>query len=615
MTETATQFLGQPVDYIVMLAYFTAIVLFGIYFTRYTHSTKDFFFGGQRFAWWLIAFSGIATTVGSYSFVKYSDVGFEYGLSSTQSYLNDWFWMPILLLVWLPIIYYQRLTSVPEYFDRRFGRASRVAATCIVLMYLIAYIGVNLFTLGQVFESLLGWHVIVGAVVTAAAVTIYVVAGGQTSVIMTDLAQGIILLIVGLGILLAGVWHFGGFGNFWGVLPETHKYAFSDLTAPPKFSALGIYMQDGVINTGAFVLMNQGMIMRFLSLKSVKDAQKMAVCWILILAPLAAIATGGAGWIAKALVQNGELETTSKEAFVRATHFLCAPGVFGFVLAALTAALMSTADTLINAVSAVFVNDIWKPFIQPNADDQRLLRVARVASIGAALVGSAFVFVYVAAYDSIYQAHAMVTASIPAPMVVAVFLGMLWRRYTPTACLVTLVGGSAAIALSFLPGLDDLLIGPFSFGMGPDSYKFMRALYGLVVCGFLGIVVTLFTKPKTAAELAGLVTGTELDAMRKYKGGEVNRKPGKKARLRLVVDVELSGPDLAIVPQSALDTMAATPGDLLYACDTRWWFGGLRSVHLKAGDAGGADVIRMSPEAADTAHFQTGQEILVEKIM
>ena len=132
MNEVATQRLGEPIDYIVILVYFLGVVGFGMYFSRYTRSTKDFFFGGQRFAWWLIAFSGIATTVGSYSFVKYSDVGFKYGVSSTQTYLNDWFWMPILMLVWLPIIYYQRVVSVPEYFERRFGRASRVAATVLL---------------------------------------------------------------------------------------------------------------------------------------------------------------------------------------------------------------------------------------------------------------------------------------------------------------------------------------------------------------------------------------------------------------------------------------------------------------------------------------------------
>ena len=131
-------FMGTRLDLIVVFAYFAAIVGFGTYFARYTRTTKDFFYGGQRFAWWLIAFSCIATTVGSYSFQKYSEQGFAYGISSSQTYLNDWYWMSILLLIWLPIIYYQRLNSIPEYFERRFGPVSRGFATVIILLYLAA---------------------------------------------------------------------------------------------------------------------------------------------------------------------------------------------------------------------------------------------------------------------------------------------------------------------------------------------------------------------------------------------------------------------------------------------------------------------------------------------
>ncbi len=358
--------IGRNLDYAVMIGYFVAILAFGMYFSRYT-TTKEFFFGGQRFSWWLIAFSCIATVVGSYSFIKYSEVGFKYGISSTQSYLNDWFWIPILVLIWIPIIYYNKITSVPEYLEARFDQKTRVAATFIILFYIIGYIGINLFTLGRTLQTLLGWRVMTGAAVTAVAVALYVYAGGQTAVIMTDLVQGLILLIAGLGLFAGAIYHFGGFGDFWALLPRGHKYAFSDFNGPPDFSFIGIYVQDGLANTGALMLMNQGFIMRFLSLRSVKDSRRMVVCWILVLGPLAAIATSCGGWIARALVNNGELATEASDSFVKAANFLCAPGVFGFVLAALTAALMSTADSLINAVSAIFVNDIWRPYVKPGS--------------------------------------------------------------------------------------------------------------------------------------------------------------------------------------------------------------------------------------------------------
>ena len=606
----AAQFIGTTLDYVVILTYFVAVLGFGLYFGRYTASTKDFFFGGQRFSWWLIAFSCVATTVGSYSFIKYSTVGFQHGISSTQTYLNDWYWVPILVIIWIPIIYYKKILSIPEYLEARFDKRTRIAATFIIMIYIIGYIGINLVTLGKAMHTLLGWDIMTGAFITAIAVALYVYSGGQTAIIMTDLVQGIILLVAGLGLFIAAIVHFGGFYNFWALLPEGHKYAFSQFDNPADFSFIGIFTQDAVANTGAVMLMHQGFIMRFLSLKSVRDARKMAICWILLLAPLAAVATSCGGWIAKALVNNGELETAPADAFVKAAHFLCSPGIFGFVLAALTAALMSTADTLINAVSAIFVNDVWRQHIKPNGSDKQNLLVARISSLVAAGLGLALVPIYM--NDTIYGAHAMFTAAVTPPVVTAIFLGLLWKRYTPTAAFVTICGGALLIILSFI--WPNQLIGPFDFGMGPNSYKFMRSLFGLTAAGSLGIVTTLITQPKPLAQIKGLVAGTQLDAMYSFKGSPPNRRPGKKARV--VVEIDSTLPEnQAILPQSALDIMAADPGDLLYASHQRWWYGGLRSVHIKAGPPGNDNSIRLSPEDAATAHFTNGQTVVVEKIM
>jgi len=101
---------GPPINkvifYGVIIAYFTVVLGLGALFSTQTRTTKDFFFSGQRFSAWLIAFSCVATVIGSYSFVKYSAVGFRYGLSSTMTYLNDWFLAPLFLLGWMPIIYF-----------------------------------------------------------------------------------------------------------------------------------------------------------------------------------------------------------------------------------------------------------------------------------------------------------------------------------------------------------------------------------------------------------------------------------------------------------------------------------------------------------------------------
>lgn len=626
--------IGTPLDLGIMVIYFIAVVGFGVYFGKYSSTTKDFYFGGQRFAWWLIAFSGIATTVGSYSFIKYSSAGYKYGLSSAQTYLNDWYWMPILLFLWLPVIYFNRIQSVPEYFERRFGRPARIAATLFILLYLITYVGINLLTLGTALHTLLGWNVVVGASVAALTVTAYVMAGGQTSVIMTDLVQGVTLLVVGLGVFFVGVAHLGGFINFWELMPLSHRYLTSEFNKPDNFSFIGIFAQDGLANTGAFVLMNQGMIMRFLSIRSVNDARKMAIFWILILYPLAAITVSGGGWIAKALIMDGQLQFGEgqgpDDAFVLAADFLFAPGIFGFVLAALMAALMSSADTLISAVSSIFVNDIYRPYIKPKAADKHYLKIARTTSLAVALIGLALVPIY-DNFATIYQAHAFITASIPPPVVMSILLGLLWKRFNLPGAVAALVGGGLLTLLSIFPPFDHLLLAPFSFGMGEGSYKFTRALFGLVVSGTLGVIVASLTRPQSLDSIRGLINGTQLDAMLFFKGSAINRVPGKTVYASLVTNDALTlapQDDLTALDEreheevrltpAAMEKLAAEEGDLLYVCDRRWWFGGLRSIHTKAGppllDGAEDTTIQVSPEARERGHFTEGARVYVEKV-
>lgn len=604
--------IGTTLDVAVLIIYFVCVVGFGLLFGRYSTTTKDFYLGGQRFAWWVIAFSATATTVGSYSFVKYSEAGFTYGISSSQTYLNDWFWMPILLLIWLPIIYYQRIVSVPQYFEMRFGRGARAVATAIILIYLVGYVGINLLTLGVALQTMIGLNVYTGATLACVAVTFYIFAGGQTSVIMTDLVQGITLLVVGVGIFLAGVAHVGGFVDWWALMPESHRYVFSEFNRPDKFSFIGIYGQDGLANSGAFVLMNQGMIMRFLAMRSVKDGQKMAVCWILILSPLAAITVSGGGWVARALVENGELEAKAQDAFILAAHFLCGPGMFGFVLAALMAALMSTADTLINASSAVFVNDIYRPYVKKEATDKHYLKVARISSLAVAAIGLALVPVFQG--DTVYQAHAKFTAAITPPIVMAILFGILWKRFNAPGALATLLGGGALVFLSTIAPFDAFFLKHLSFGMSSDSYGFTRALFGLIASGALGVVVSLCTRPQPLERIAGLVTGTQLTAMERFKGGKLNRRDGETVYLTVQGDTSVTGHDEVVLSPSLLEKLAAEPGDLLYICDRRWWLGGLHSTHVKAGESSPGDTARMCPERMAAAHMKDGNRVYIEKL-
>jgi len=488
--------------------------------------------------------------------------------------------MSFLLLGWLPILYFNRFLSVPDYFRKRFDDRTGIMATIIVLMYMVGYIGINLYTMGVALNAMLGTDIFVAVVIVAVICAFYVTVGGQTSVIMTDLAQGVILLIAGLLLFVLGVGALGGWGEFWAGLPLLHRFPLARFNEPQAFNFVGIFWQDGISNTFALYMMNQGFILRFLSLKSVNETRKSFLALILILMPLAAFAVSNAGWLGQSMVSHGMLpaDVDPNGVFVEVAGRICRPGVFGFVMAALTAALMSTIDTLINAVSAVAVNDVYRPYIRTGASDRHYLGVARGVSVGAAMLGLALVPVF-ASFNSIYVAHGAFTASVTPAMVVAIVLAMYWRRFSATAAFWTLLGGSILVALSIL---FPVLVTPFSHGVDPEGgFKYTRALYGLVGSGFIALLVTLFTKGKRSGELEGLVVGTLDKAKERYKGG--NPSEGEGARVECVLRVEDFG-DGAIVGRGLAELLEVEVGDIVYLSDARWWLGGLRSVHTKVAD-------------------------------
>lgn len=610
------EILGTPLDYTVMISYFVLIVAFGTFFARYTRTTKEFFLGGQRFPWWIISFSCVATLVGSYSFIKYASVGYLYGFSSSMSYINDIFLLPIFMFCWLPVIYFSKVLSIPEYLGKRFDPQTRIMGTIILIIYLIGYVGINLYTLGVALHTLIGLPIFWAAVAVAVFATIYVVAGGQTAVIWTDLLQAFVLLIAGIGLFVGGIFFLRHYGGFWNLFPTGHKYAMAYFNKPPSFNFVGVFWQDAIANSFAFWLMNQGIMMRFMSAKSLRDSRKAALFNILVLIIVASVATSGGGWIARALVSAGLLPKTlvARDAFVKAAYLLCRPGVFGFVLAALTAALMSTVDTLLNAASAVFVNDVWRPHIVKKAPDRHYLKVARITCVVGAIIGIALVPIFMR-FKTIYAAHGAFTATITPPMVVAIVLGCTWKRYTAKAAFWTLLGG---IILIFVSIKYDILLAPFSFGIPRSGWFFIRALYGLVVSSMIGVVVTLFTAPPSKEKLSGLVWGTEREGMTKFKGAKPNEREGKLAVLR-IKQVEPSNEEENVrVSPKAMELMQANTGDMLYVTDYRWWTGGLHSTHAKAGDPiteeDDFDKVYVPKVLMNIGRFKDGMKVRVEKI-
>ena len=590
----------------------------GLFFARNNKSTEDFFFGGRRFSWWLIAMSMLATGVGSHSFAKYASKGFEYGFSSTMTYMNDWFFMPLLLFGWIPIIYYMKVNSIPEYFQRRFNSTVRNLSTFTMLLYLVGYIGIGLLALGSLLQPILGWEINTIIIVVAVISGIYVSLGGQTAIIFTDFLQGIILLFAGLLIFGLGIAYLGGFDLFWNNLSIANKLPLADFNSPPDFNFAGIFWQDGIVGSVGFAFMNQAVIMRFLAARSVVHARRATIMNVLVFLPIGTIAVSNSGWVARAIANTSPdviAETTNPNGIFTVVAGIVSgsEAIFAFLVAAVVAALMSSLDSQINASAAVAVNDIYTP-LSKNPSEKTRLHVSMFTSLLVTFIGIQAAFLF-SKYGTIYEAHGAFHSVVTPPMVTVIFLGIFWKRFSSRAAVLTFILGGIFILLGI--EYPKTFVQPFSHGIEfveEKPWSYIRALYNVFACVSIGIIVTLFTKPpKNYDKIKGLTIWTIKDGPQYFKGSDVNKNAG--------ITIQFSGAEVEVtqkdnnevsLPKNYMDKIKGNKGDLIYISDHRWYLGGLKSTHARLGSVSDNNKVTVSKDVFDHAQFNLSEDLIIE---
>ncbi len=692
--------IGTGLDWAIIILYFILVTAFGTYFSKYNRTTNDFFFGGRRFTWWIIAFSIVATGVSSHSFIKYSAKGFENGISSTMTYMNDWFFIPLFFFGWLPIVIYSKIRSIPEYFERRFSKTARSFVTVFLLAYIIGYIGIGFLTLGKAllpllpeFVTVFGMQVHINltsiVIVTALFTGSYITVGGQTAVIFTDLVQGIILLFAGVLLFFLGLNYIGGFDTFWHLLPPSWRLPFADFNSPPSFNFVGIFWQDGFDGSVAFLFMNMGLLMRFMATKSVDEGRKAATFNLFFMLPIAALVVSNAGWIGKAISEmNPNLvnpNTKPDEIFIVVSYLIAKPGVFGFIVAALIAALMSTVSTFINATAAIYIYDIHQPLKEyfhkkkgtEKQENKQELSAARYASIVMTTLGALTVIPF-SQFPTVYEAHGYFHSTLTPPLVVAIFFGVLWKRFSPAAVISSLIAGVSLMVLG--AKFPAQLIGPLAHGTVMDTahpYIYISALYNTLGCAVVAVFVTLihkylkayvenlkkspnvkkviitidvisallfiiicfaplplllllalnfvlailvaltstyYVKYDEQKATDGLTVWSIARAKELFKGSKPNEKEGQTIK----VNWELIPGEKNFVyfSESDMEKMEANEGDLVYLSDARRYLGGLKSVHSVYGKPHFEDgKVYITQEHRESAQFVLGKILIADKEM
>jgi SSS family transporter len=188
-----------PADWVVLLVYVVGIVAFGVWVGRGTRGINDFFLAGREMRWWAAGLSVMATQISAITFVGTTGQAYTTGMSFVAFYFGLPFAMIVLSLTLVPFFYRAGVFTAYQYLERRFDSRTRTLTSLLFLLSRGLAVGVTLYAPSLVLSVILGWSETATVALMGGTTIVYVVYGGNRSVIWTDVVQ---MGLIWLGIFL-----------------------------------------------------------------------------------------------------------------------------------------------------------------------------------------------------------------------------------------------------------------------------------------------------------------------------------------------------------------------------------------------------------------------------
>lgn len=486
------------IDYFVVVAYLFGIMLLGLYFRRFVHSSDDYFLAGKMLPFWAIGMSIVVSDIGALDFIGVSGQAYRYGIAVGNF---DWIGsVPAMLLgafIFIPYFWKAGLYTIPEYLGKRYNDYVRTAASLTWIIFFGFDLGIMFWASAVLLKALLGWPIWFSIIATATAVGVYTIFGGLTAVVMTDVVQMVVMFIGGAAVVVLGFQHVGGWSGLvdkvgaMGDAYQNHFELILPVDTDTPFPWTGILFGLTFVMANAYMIGNQTVVQRCLAAKSEWHA-KASMIWGAFLKMFIPILVLFPGLIA--IVTHPNLED-GDQAFPTLIRALLPPGLTGLLFAAFLAGLMSSIDSMLNSTATLWTKDIYEKFIRKEATDRHYLIVGRIATV--VLLAFGVVTSPMSSYfPGIYVAVQTFLSFFQGPVFSILLLGMLWRRTTQWGGLAGLVGG---IGIS-------VFLHIFKRSLFTIEDPFLYISWWSFVAGFvITIAVSLLTKPYPDERLYGLV--------------------------------------------------------------------------------------------------------------
>ena len=203
----------HKIDYTILLAYVGFVIGIGWTLARYMKTSSDFLTSARSIPTWVTGLAFISANLGALELVGMAASGAKYGIATAHFYWVGAIPAMIFLAVFMmPFYYGSKARSVPEYLKMRFDERVRALNSIAFAVMTIFASGISMNALAKLLNQLLGWNYNFALLICSGVVLLYVLKGGLTSAIYTEVLQFFMIVlgfapVVYLGLKDVGGWH------------------------------------------------------------------------------------------------------------------------------------------------------------------------------------------------------------------------------------------------------------------------------------------------------------------------------------------------------------------------------------------------------------------------
>lgn len=456
--------MNQAFMYTALAVYFAGLLYLGYTAYKKTSTHEDFMVGGRGLPPWIAALSAGASDMSGWLIMGLPGAIYATGLIeawigiglTVGAYLN-WRFVAPRLRAYSEVA--NNSFTMPSFFENRLKdnwHVIRITASIIILVFFTLYISSGMVAAGVFFEESFNGDYMVGMLLVVVITLIYTFFGGFLGASLTDVAQGI-MMMVALGVVpIVGVIAVGGIGETAETVNAVAHGNLSFLgTNDMAKSAVVLTIASGIA-WGLGYFGQPHIVVRFMALRSpqeAKSARRIGMSWMVI--SLCGAVISGLVGIAYFYSRN-EVLPNPETVVLRMAQLLLHPFVAGLVLAAVLAAIMSTFSSQLVVCSSALIEDLYRVIARREVGTKTLVLLGRIAVVLVAVVA----FLLAMNPDgSILKLVSFAWAGFGAAFGPITILSLYWRKLTKWGAVAGMVTGTATVFIwkMFDTGLYELM--------------------------------------------------------------------------------------------------------------------------------------------------------------